>query len=111
MELAKVELRESVSHLGKGATRVGLAAVLGLLGGLAMVAFLIVGLGDLIDNNWLSALIVSAVLLAIAAVMGRWGMHELKAGEISPTQTIDTLRDDADWAKQETASVKREMRS
>jgi uncharacterized membrane protein YqjE len=109
--LAKVELRESVSVLGKSAVKVGIAAGVALLGALAAVAFLIVGLGDLIDNYWLSALIVSAVLLAIAAVMGKGAMNDLKGHEMKPAQTIDTLRDDADWAKQEIATVKREWRS
>jgi len=109
--LARVELRESVSVLGKSAVKVGIAAGVALLGALAAVAFLIIGLGDLIDNYWLSALIVSAVLLAIATVMGKGSMNELKGHEMKPTQTIDTLRDDADWAKQEIATVKREWRS
>jgi uncharacterized membrane protein YqjE len=109
--LAKVELRESVSVLGKSAVKVGIAAGLALLGGLAAVAFLIIALGDLIDNYWLSALIVSVVLLGIAAIMGKGAMKEMKSREMKPTQTIDTLRDDADWAKQEIATVKREWRS
>ncbi len=109
--LAKVELRESVSVLGKSAVKVGIAAGLALLGGLAAVAFLIIALGELIDNYWLSALIVSVVLLGIAAVMGKGAMNEIKSHEMKPAQTIDTLRDDADWAKQEIATVKREWRS
>ena len=96
--LAKVELRESASVLGASAAKVGIAAGVALLGAMAAVAFLIVALGDLIDNYWLSALIVSVVLLGIAAVMGKSAMKQLKGHEMKPTRTIDTLRDDAVWA-------------
>lgn len=111
MTLAKVEVRQSVSQAGKGAARIGIAAAFALLGGMAAVAFLIIGLGDLLGNYWLSALIVSVALLAIAAVMGKSATSNLKKEALKPTETIETLRDDADWAKREIASVKREWRS
>lgn len=109
--LAKVEVRESVTVMGRNAAKVGIAAGVALLGALAAVAFLIIGLGDLIDNYWLSALIVSAVLLGIAAVMGKSAMSGFRNHDMKPAQTIDTLRDDADWARQEIATVKQEWRS
>lgn len=111
MTLAKVEVRQSVSEVGKGAARIGIAAALALLGGIAAVAFLIIGLGALIDNYWLSALIVSGVLFAIAAIMGKGAMNHLQADALKPTDTIETLRDDADWAKREIDAVKREWKS
>ncbi len=111
MLLAKVEIRQSVSQVGKGAARVGIAAALALLGGMAAVAFLIIGLGALIDNYWLSALIVSAVLLGVAAVLGKGAMNHLDGDSLKPSETIDTLRDDAEWAKREISAVKRDWRS
>ena len=111
MALAKVELRQSVSEVGKGAARVGIAAALALLGGIAAVAFLIIGLGALMGNYWLSALIVSAGLLGIAGILGKSAMNHLQGDALKPTKTIETLRDDADWAKEEIAAVKREWRS
>jgi len=109
--LGKAELRETARALGRDATKFGVAAALGLLGALAATAFLIVGLGALLGNYWLSSLIVAVVLLGIAAILGRNAMSDLKAREMKPARTIETLRADARWAKQEAAEVKREWKS
>jgi hypothetical protein len=91
--------------------KVGIAAALGLLGALAAMAFVIVALGDLIDNYWISALIVAVTLLGVAAMLGRTAAESLKAGSLKPTRTLATLKADAEWAKHELAEVKREWKS
>ena len=109
--LGKAELRETVASLGKDAVRIGIAVGLGLLGAMAATAFAIIGLGALLDNYWLSALIVTVVLLGIAAIMGRSAIRRMSERDLKPTQTLETLRADAEWAKQEVAVVKRELKS
>jgi hypothetical protein len=111
MALAKAELRETTSMLAKDAAKFGVAAALGLLGALAATAFLIIGLGDLLDNYWASALLVTIVYLAIAGVLARSAMNEIKTRGVKPEETLATLREDATWAKREAQSLKRDLTS
>jgi uncharacterized membrane protein YqjE len=109
--LAKAELRETTSMLVKDAAKVGVAAALGLLGALAATAFLIIGLGDLLDNYWASALLVTIVYLAVAGFLAKSAMNEIKSRGVKPEETLATLREDASWAKREAQSLKRDLTS
>lgn len=107
--LARVELRESVAQLARGAGKLGVAAGLAIPGLLAFTAFLVIGIGDWIENYWASALIVSVVFLALAAWQARSGLSQIRAQSLAPRETIGTLREDADWAKDEAQAFKREL--
>jgi hypothetical protein len=83
-----------------------------LLGAFALTAFAIVGLGDLLDNYWLSALIVSVVLLATAAVLAKRGIGNIRErGGLKPEATIETLREDKQWARNEVQSFKQQIKA
>jgi hypothetical protein len=81
---------------------------LALCGALAVTAFLVIALGDLLNNYWLGALVVGLALLAVGGVLARNAVADLKRGVV-PEQTLGSLREDAAWAKQETREVKREL--
>ena len=49
------------------------------------------------------------MLLAIGAVLVKSAVSDIKRRGVMPAQTIDTLREDARWAKDEAAAVKREL--
>ena len=85
--LAKLELRESIGDYARDSARLAVAAAVGLLGALALTAFLIVGLGDLIDNYWLSALVISALFLGAAAFMAKGAWAHLKRTRPAPEET------------------------
>ena len=54
----------------------------------------------MLDHVWLAALIVALVYAVIAAVLAKSGQKEIKAtGGAAPEQTIETLKEDAQWAK------------
>jgi uncharacterized membrane protein YqjE len=109
--LAKLELRESAKSLAQDAGKLGAAAGLGLFGGFALLAFLIIGLGDLIDNYWLSALIVAVLLLGAAAVMAKGALNRMKKNNLAPEETVQTLKEDQRWAKREVQEFKQSMRA
>jgi len=109
--LGKAELRATGSALAGDAAKLGVAAGLGLLGAMAATAFLIIGLGALLLNYWLAALIVSVLFLGVAAVLAKQALDDIKKRDLKPTETIETLRADAEWAKHEAREVKREWRS
>jgi uncharacterized membrane protein YqjE len=109
--LAKLELRESVKGLAKDAGKLGTAAGLGLFGGIALLAFVIIGLGDLINNYWLSSLIVAVLLLGAAALMARGALEHMKRNRIAPQETVQTLKEDQRWAKREVQEFKQSMKA
>ncbi len=107
--LAKTELSEAATGMIRDGAKIGVAAVVGLLAAMALTAFLVVGIGDLIDNYWLSALGVAVLYLIIAAVLAKSALDGIASRNLKPTQTIETLREDAEWAKREVGEVKREL--
>ena len=109
--LAKLELRESVKGLAKDAGKLGAAAGLGLFGAFAFLAFLIIGLGDLINNYWLSALIVAVLLLGAAAVMAKAALASMKNNNLAPQETVQTLKEDQRWAKREVQDFKQSLKA
>jgi hypothetical protein len=111
LALAKTELRQTGTELVRDGVKIGAAAGLALLGALAATAFLILALGALLGNYWLSTLIVAVLLLGAAAMIGKPAIDDIRERDLKPTETIATLRADADWAKQEAKAVKREWRS
>ncbi len=108
IQLARTELQESAVTAARASVKIGIAAALALTGILAVTGALIIGLGILINNYWLSALIVGVVMLVAARVQARSGLAAFKSG-LAPRETVKTLHDDIDWAKREGARVKQEL--
>lgn len=109
--LAKLELRESIKSLTKDAGKIGAAVGLALFGGFALLAFVVIGLGDLIDNYWLSALLVAVLLLGAAAVLANGALKRMKKNSLAPEETVQTLREDKRWAKREVEEFKQSMKA
>ena len=109
INLAKTELRETGARLGQAGAKLGIAVAVAIPGLLALVAFLVIGLGDLMNENyWLSALIVGIAFLGIAALLVKRATAALRGG-IGVPQTAGTLREDARWAKEEVQEFKRQF--
>ena len=107
LALARAELTEKGREAGKGAGLFGGAGVLGLLAAGALTAGLILLL-DLVMAPWLAALIVGAVEAAIAAFLGLRGRDRVqRATPPVPEQTVDTVKEDVEWAKNRTRSAPR----
>ena len=107
LELAKAEVREKGKRAGVGFGMWGAAGVAALLALGAFTAFLILVLDEVMPD-WLAALIVAAVYGAIAAVLYYQGREKVEeAGSPVPEQTVETLKEDVQWAKDQTRSASR----
>jgi hypothetical protein len=62
---------------------------------------LILGLGQFLPL-WLSALIVGLVVGGIGYAVLQSGLSALKRANLTPHETIETLKEDAEWAKEQT---------
>ena len=99
IDLAKAELGEKGRKAGLGAGVLGAAGVVGLLAAGALTAFVILVL-DTFLPAWLAALIVGIVYAAIAGVLYLQGRKKLEeAGRPVPEQTVETVKEDVEWAK------------
>jgi uncharacterized membrane protein len=104
IQLARTEMSEKISRVTANLVSVGAGGFVAYLGGLALVGALILAIRDLanISLAW-SALIVGAVLAIIGYVMLQRGLKELKRVDIAPRRTVETLKDDVQWAKEQTS--------
>jgi uncharacterized membrane protein YqjE len=106
-ELAKAELAEKGKKAGKGAGMFGGAGLFGAGAFGALTAFLILVLAEAMDA-WLAALIVTAVYGAIAGALALQGKQKVEeAAPPQPEQTVETLKEDVEWAKRQPESVRR----
>jgi uncharacterized membrane protein YqjE len=94
LRLAQAEMREKGKRYGKGGGLFGGAGVVGFLMLQALVATVIAALAVVLPI-WASALIVTAVLGVIAAVMALMGKKEVaQAAPPAPEQTIENVKAD-----------------
>ncbi len=108
IQLAKVEMSEKSQHAKPAAGMLGGAGVIGFLALFSFTLFLIFMLGELLNNVWLAALIVTVIYGAVAAFLAMKGKEKLKeAGPAKPEQTVETVKEDIEWAKHPTTSAKR----
>jgi hypothetical protein len=99
LELAKAEIQQKGKQAGAGAGMFGGAGALGLAALGALTACFILAL-DLIMPAWLAALIVAVVYGIIAFVLVKQGQNKMKqASPPVPEQTIETVKEDVEWAK------------
>ena len=107
MELAKAELQEKGKQAGLGAGLFGAAGAIGLLAAAALTACFILAL-DAVMPAWLAALVVAVVYAGVAAVLALRGRDRVKqAVPPVPEQTIETVKEDMEWAKSQMPSAKR----
>jgi len=107
LDLAKAEMREKAGKAGPGFGMIGAAGGVALLALGALTAFFVLAL-DGVMPNWLAALVVAVVYGVVAAVLYLRGKEKVDdAGSPAPRQTIETVKEDVEWAKHPTTSAKR----
>ena len=107
LDLAKAEMREKGKKAGPGFGMIGAAGGVALLALGALTACLILALDGAMPN-WLAALIVAVVYGAVAAVLYVRGKEKVDdVGSPAPRQTIETVKEDLQWAKHPKTSAER----
>ena len=101
VNLAKIEMSEKASRAGKHVGFLaagGAVAYAGLLAILAGVIFLL----DAVMPVWLAALLVGVVVAVVGYFLVRRGLDALKREDFVPRETMETLKEDQRWAKDQT---------
>jgi fatty acid desaturase len=99
--LATTETGHKLARVGRDIGFLALGGAVAYAGFLAIVAALVLLLAALVPG-WLAALIVGVVVGAIGYVLVQKGLAALKREDLAPRQTIDTLKEDIAWAKDQT---------
>jgi hypothetical protein len=101
LALAKAEVREEAGRAGKAAGMFGGAGYAGSMTLALLSAAAVIGLGHLVGYGW-SALIIGLVWGIVGAVLFAQGRSRMKTVSPKPEQTIETLKEDAAWARHPT---------
>jgi uncharacterized membrane protein YqjE len=107
IKLARLELTEIVGGVARGSALVAIGGVLLLLGGLSFASGLVLLVGDQWlprDRYWVAALAVMAITGALALWLAKRGRTELSPSRLLPDQTLETLKEDKEWLKQQLTS-------
>jgi xanthine/uracil permease len=101
VNLAKTEMSHKASHAGKHIGVLAAGGAVAYAGLLAILAGVIV----LLDNVmplWASALLVGVVVAIVGYLLVRRALDALKREDFAPRETIETLKEDQQWAKDQT---------
>jgi len=99
--LAKTEVSQKASRAGKHIGTLAAGGAVAYAGLLAILAGVIVLLDDVMPL-WLSAILVGLVVALVGYFLVRRGLDALKREDLAPRQTIETFKEDQQWAKDQT---------
>lgn len=100
VKLAKTEITEKAKTVGKDVAYMAIGGALAYAGLLVLLAAAVIALAYVIPA-WLSALLVGIVVVGIGAFLAYKGMSDLKNAELAPKQTIQSLQEDKEWAREQ----------
>jgi hypothetical protein len=110
VDLAKTEFRELGAAYARDAAQIGIAAGLAFVGVLALSAFLVIGLGNVMGGRyWLSSLVVGILAAGIGYMMVTSAVKDMKSRGVKPRQTLQTLKDDKAWVGQQARELKQDL--
>jgi len=98
VQLAKVELGQKASQVGKGVGLIGAAGAVAYAGVIAVVAGIILFLGEHMPY-WVAALLVGAILIGVGYWLVQQQLNALKHVDPVPRATVNTLKQDKEFVK------------
>ena len=100
IELAKVELKETAKEAGTAGASLGAAGVLGLVAFLLLSFAAAWGLAEVVPEG-VGFLIVGGAYGIVALGLLAFGRQRLKTVNPVPEQTVETLKEDVAWAREQ----------
>lgn len=101
VDLAKTEMSQKASRVGKDVGFLAAGGMVAYAGLLAILAGVIVVL-DTFLPLWLAAILVGLVVAVVGYFLIKKGLDALKKEDVAPRQTIETLKEDGQWIKDQT---------
>jgi len=101
VQLAKAELTQSATEAARGIGMLVAGGAVAYAGLLFLLLAIVYGLIDAGWDAWLSALVVGLVVVAIGAILVLRARESLKPANLAPRRTVETLKEDQEWAKEQ----------
>jgi len=98
--LAKVEFTQKATRIGRNVGYLVLGGAVAYAALLALLAALIILLAAVMPP-WTAALVVAVLVGIVGAILISKALAALKKTDVAPRQTVETLKEDAQWAKQQ----------
>ena len=98
--LAKLEITQKAKFLGRNVGYLVIGGAVAYAGLLAVVAAIIMLLAKVMPH-WGSALLVGIVVAGIAWLLIGKALTALQQADLTPKDTVETLKEDATWVKQQ----------
>jgi hypothetical protein len=98
--LAQAEVTHKVTKAGKNVGSLVVGGAVAYLAVMSLTAALIIGLAAFMPA-WLSALIVAVIFGAVSYFLITSALAQLKQVDPLPRETIETIKEDAQWLKNE----------
>jgi hypothetical protein len=102
IHLAKTELAQNASRLVPSVTMVVAGGLIAYGGVLAIIGAAVLGLIALGLAAWAAALLGGVVIAGIGYALIRAGIASFRPQDLTPRQTIETLKEDARWLRTQT---------
>ena len=101
VQLARTEITEKATRVGKDIALLLAGGAVAYAGLLAIMAAAILALAANGLPMWASALLVGLVIAGVGYVLVQRGLGALKREDLAPRQSIESIREDAQWAKEQ----------
>lgn len=100
VELAKVEINQTVTAARTAGISIGVAGVLGLMAFVLLSFAAAWGLSEVVPEG-VAFLIVGGAYGLVALALLALGRQRMKSVKPVPEQTVETVKEDVAWAKQQ----------
>jgi len=106
--LAQVEITQKATRVGKQLGFLVVGGAVGYAALLVILAAFVIGITQLIvsisgwqviTSAWIAAAVVGIVVAAVAYFLVTGALTTLKNTDLAPRQTIETVKEDAQWIK------------
>jgi len=101
VRLAQTEIGEEAAKAKSSAVWLGAGAVMAIYAILFLLLTAVFALA-LVLPSWAAALIVGAALAVVASLMLTGGVRRFKQIHPAPERTVETIKENVEWAKQQT---------
>ena len=98
--LAKLEVTQKAKYLGRNVGYLVVGGAVAYAGMLAVIAAIIMLL-DKVMSAWGAALLVGILVAGVAWLLIGKALAALQQAELTPRETVETLKEDATWMKQQ----------
>jgi membrane protein len=105
--LARAEVRQNARAVVRDTALIAVGGTVAALGGLVLVAALVIAAGDLLGGRYaLGALLVGLLLLTLGGGIAFAGLRKARRARLAPEAAIAVLRETGEWARAEAAQVR-----